>query len=99
MGADNLLDFHHWKNWREITDLIPIAMIDRPGATLKATRSRAGQVLAPYRKSEAEGPRLALTRPPAFMFLHGPRSDLSSTELRAFAHGLAKKPNRMQPAT
>jgi nicotinate-nucleotide adenylyltransferase len=86
MGADNLLGFHHWKSWREIADLVPIAVIDRPGATLKATRSRAGQALAPYRKSETEGPRLALTRPPAFIFLHGPRSDLSSTELREIAH-------------
>jgi nicotinate-nucleotide adenylyltransferase len=82
MGADNLIGFHHWKHWRGITDLVPIAVIDRPGATLKATRSRAGQTLAPYRTNEAMAPRLALLPPPAFVFLHGPRSNLSSTELR-----------------
>lgn len=82
MGADNLVGFHRWKRWRDIADLVPIAVVDRPGATLKATRSRAGQILAPYRQAEAAGSRLALARPPAFMFLHGPRSDISSTELR-----------------
>ncbi len=86
MGADNLLGFHHWNHWQEIADLVPIAVIDRPGATLKATQSRAGRALAPYRKSEAQGPRLALRSPPAYVFLHGPRSDLSSTELRAHRH-------------
>jgi nicotinate-nucleotide adenylyltransferase len=82
MGADNLAGFHRWKHWRRIADLVPIAVIDRPGATLKAPRSRAGQVLAPYRTTETTGPRLALISPPAYVFLHGPRSALSSTELR-----------------
>lgn len=82
MGADNLLGFHRWKHWRRIADLVPIAVVDRPGATLAATRSHAGQVLAAYRASEAHGSRLADLAPPAFMFLHGPRSDISSTGLR-----------------
>jgi nicotinate-nucleotide adenylyltransferase len=86
MGADNLVGFHRWKRWRDIADLVPIAVIDRPGATLAATRSRAGEALAPYRSSETQGPHLALAKPPAFMFLHGPRSALSSTALREVRH-------------
>src|SRR5262249_17936184 len=31
MGADNLKDFHRWKNWREIFMLMPIAVADRGG--------------------------------------------------------------------
>lgn len=85
MGADNLVGFHRWKHWREIADLVPIAVVDRPGATLAALRSRAGQALAPYRKGEAAGPRLAVVSPPAYMFLHGPRINMSSTELRETA--------------
>jgi len=87
MGADNLLGFHRWKHWRALAGLVPIAVIDRPGATLEATRSRAGQALAPYRRPEATAPRLAVTQPPAFMFLHGPRSALSSTEIREIRRG------------
>jgi len=83
MGADNLSGFHCWKRWREIAQLVPIAVIDRPGSTLKAMNSRAAQALAPYRLDESRAACLAEAAPPAFMFLHGPRSDLSSTALRA----------------
>ncbi|WOJ88384.1 nicotinate-nucleotide adenylyltransferase [Methylocapsa polymorpha] len=83
MGADNLPGFHRWKRWRDIAGLVPICAVDRPGATLRATLSRAGQVLAPYRLDEARAARLATAPPPAFVFLHGPRSPLSSTALRA----------------
>ena len=30
MGADNLHNFHSWYNWKEIFNLIPIAIFDRP---------------------------------------------------------------------
>jgi nicotinate-nucleotide adenylyltransferase len=38
--------------------------------------------LAPYRLDETDGARLAMAAPPAFIFLHGPRSPMSSTKLR-----------------
>lgn len=90
MGADNLASFHRWQKWREITRMVPIAVIDRPGTTLKATASPAGRYLAPHRYSEAQAARLVPKAPPAFMFLHGRRSSLSSTQLRA----LKSKPSR-----
>ncbi|MCC6942725.1 MAG: nicotinate-nucleotide adenylyltransferase, partial [Novosphingobium sp.] len=31
MGADNLAQFHRWKNWRQIAREMPIAVIARPG--------------------------------------------------------------------
>src|SRR5215216_425890 len=31
MGADNLAQFHRWKDWRRIARLMPIAVIARPG--------------------------------------------------------------------
>ena len=31
MGADNLAEFHRWKNWRQIAREVPIAVIARPG--------------------------------------------------------------------
>ena len=80
MGADNLATFHHWQNWRGIADLVPIAVIDRTGAI------RAGPFadgFSRYRLSEAQARRLALTQPPAWVFLHGVKSPVSSTALRA----------------
>ena len=82
MGADNLAGFHRWQRWRDIAALIPIAVIDRPGSTLKAVNSPAGAWLSPHRLDETDGCLLAQARAPAFVFIHARRSDLSSTELR-----------------
>jgi nicotinate-nucleotide adenylyltransferase len=82
MGADNLGQFHLWRRWREIADLAPIVVVDRPGSTLRALAGRAGGALGRYRRPEAMAARFARLPPPALLFLHGPRSDLSSTALR-----------------
>jgi nicotinate-nucleotide adenylyltransferase len=81
MGADNLIQFHRWQGWRGIARLMPIAVVDRPGATLQATASRAAQVLArrPERSLPMQGKSAATAR---WTFIHGPRSPLSSTSLR-----------------
>jgi nicotinate-nucleotide adenylyltransferase len=82
MGADNLQQFHRWRHWRLIADLVPIVVVDRPGSTLRAISSRAGAALARWRAPERDAARFAAMRPPALLFLHGRRSDLSSTALR-----------------
>ncbi|MBB3973389.1 nicotinate-nucleotide adenylyltransferase [Hansschlegelia beijingensis] len=81
MGADNLESFHGWQRWREIADLVPIAVVDRPGATFSPS-SRAAHALARYRVPERQARSLSRMKPPAWCFLHGPRSALSSTILR-----------------
>jgi nicotinate-nucleotide adenylyltransferase len=83
MGADSWAGLHRWRGWREIARLVPIAVIDRPGWTLRATGSRAGLALGSYRVPERAASTLALRFPPAWAFLHGPRSHLSSTALRS----------------
>jgi len=82
MGADNLRQFHRWRRWRDIAALAPIAVIDRPDPSLRAMSSPAGVWLARHRLPEQAAARLADAPPPAFAFLHGPRSSLSSTALR-----------------
>jgi nicotinate-nucleotide adenylyltransferase len=83
MGADNLASFHRWQKWREIAAAVPLAIIDRPGSTLRAIASPAGRMLAAHRLDERDAGRLAMAGPPAWVFLHGRRSDASSTLLRA----------------
>jgi nicotinate-nucleotide adenylyltransferase len=85
MGADSLRDFHRWERWRHIARSVPIAVIDRPGSTLALLSSVMAKAFDHARLDEAEGGRLARTRPPAWTFIHGPRSSLSSTALRAIA--------------
>ena len=83
MGADNLGQIHRWQRWRGIADLVPIAVVDRLGPSLYSTVSAASQSLAPYRLPETSATKLADHRPPAWVYLHGLKSPLSSTALRA----------------
>jgi nicotinate-nucleotide adenylyltransferase len=85
MGADSLRDFHLWERWQEIATTFPIAVIDRPGATLSASSSVTAQTFDHARIDEAEAEALARKPPPAWTFIHGPRSPLSSTQIRSGA--------------
>ena len=53
MGADNLAQFHRWKNWRQIAREMPIAVIARPGYDDAALASPAMAWLRRYRLSAA----------------------------------------------
>jgi nicotinate-nucleotide adenylyltransferase len=83
MGADNLAQFHHWRNWERIAGQIPIAVIDRPPDSFRALASPAAQALSKYRHNESLAPRLADLGAPAWIYLHGMKSPLSSTKLRS----------------
>lgn len=82
MGADGLRDFHRWERWREIARSVPIAVIDRPGSTLAFLSSVMAKTFDYARVDEGDAPLLARLRPPAWTFIHGPRSSLSSTAIR-----------------
>lgn len=82
MGADAFCDLQRWRHWSRIAAALPFAVVDRPGSTLAATHGRAATRLAPYRLAEAEAHVLATRTPPAWVYLHGRRSSLSSTALR-----------------
>jgi nicotinate-nucleotide adenylyltransferase len=82
MGSDNLAEFHLWEDWRKIARSVPIAVINRPGFLAAGLSSRAAQALGRYRIDEQDGRRLADRHPPAWIFMKGRRSALSSTALR-----------------
>ena len=83
MGADNLRSFHRWQRWRGIAKLVPIVVIDRLGPSLYAAASAAGQALSHARIPEHDAASLPYRKPPAWAFVHGLKSPLSSTALRA----------------
>jgi nicotinate-nucleotide adenylyltransferase len=82
MGADNLAGFFRWRRWRDIARQMPILVIDRPGSTHLAVKGQAGGWFERYRLPERALQSLPDRRPPALIVLHGPRSPLSSTQLR-----------------
>ena len=91
MGADNLTQLPRWRRWRDLVEIVPIAVVDRPGSSFQAQGGSAAAVMARGRVAEAEARRLPGHRPPAFVYLHGPRSTASSTALRHAGQGVTAK--------
>jgi len=83
MGADNLAQFHRWHHWQGIARIMPIAVLDRPGFNLVATRTPAGQWLSRYRIAQHDAGTLADLAPPAFLLLKSKLNPLSATAIRA----------------
>ena len=83
MGADNLRSFPRWQKWRGIAAMVPIVVVDRLGPSLYASGSAAGNALAWARIPESAAKSLPDRKPPAWVYLHGLKSPLSSTALRA----------------
>ncbi|MEX3011636.1 nicotinate-nucleotide adenylyltransferase [Hoeflea sp. TYP-13] len=82
MGADNLAGFHHWQDWQFIANAMPIAIVDRPGSTLSYLSSIMAKTFGHARVDENDVAALARMKPPAWTFIHGPRSPHSSTAIR-----------------
>lgn len=83
MGADNMAQFDQWERWRDIAELMPIAVYARPGSLHRATTSKAATALKIYRIPEIEAETLADRDPPAWVYLRGVMSAQSSTAIRA----------------
>ncbi|MEZ5812291.1 MAG: nicotinate-nucleotide adenylyltransferase [Rhizobiaceae bacterium] len=83
MGADNLKTFHKWQRWRSIAETLPIAVIDRPGSTLAFLSSIMAIAYDFARVDEDDAGILSRRKAPAWTFIHGPRSSLSSTAIRS----------------
>ena len=82
MGADNLKDFHRWREWDKLALTVPIAIIDRPSSSLDVTSSLFANKYRKYRVDEADAQNLANKKQPAWVFLHSKLNDQSSSQLR-----------------
>ncbi|MTI43784.1 nicotinate-nucleotide adenylyltransferase [Roseibium hamelinense] len=82
MGADNLAGFHKWQDWRSILGLVPIAIVDRPGASLSVLSAPMAKAYEKHRLPEEDAALLPDMAPPIWTFLHTSLDDASSTDLR-----------------
>ena len=80
MGSDNLEQFSRWRRWQDVAEALPIAVVRRPGSVLSSLHAPLARRPGMAR---ASGPA------PSLVVLDGPRSQESSTELRALALGAA----------
>jgi nicotinate-nucleotide adenylyltransferase len=83
MGADTVADFHRWKDWRSIAQLLPIAVLPRPGYDEDARAARAMGWLSGYVRPESQAKNWTEWSPPAILFLQLPPNAASATALRA----------------
>jgi nicotinate-nucleotide adenylyltransferase len=83
MGADSLADLHRWRNWHWIADTLPIAVLARPGYTLRALGSPASHRYAFEQLPPEKAGLIATRKAPAWIFLSMPLRKESSTVIRA----------------
>ena len=82
MGADNLAQFHRWKDWRKIAREMPIAVIARPGYDDAALASPAMAWLRRYRLSAAGFRNRGEWSAPALIELRFDPDSRSATQIR-----------------
>ena len=83
MGADNLAQFHLWRDWHFIMDTVPVGVLARPGDRISARMSPAARLYKRYRISGQASQLLARAEAPAWCFVNVPLTDESSTAIRA----------------
>jgi nicotinate-nucleotide adenylyltransferase len=83
MGADNLAQFHRWRDWRRIAALVPIAVATRPGYDARALKAPAWGWLRRFVRPAATARNWTLWRPPALVLLSLPPDRTSATAIRA----------------
>lgn len=85
MGADNLAQFHRWRNWRDIARTVPIAVVSRPGYKGAAHAARAMGWLRRFVRPAGQARHWTMWRLPAIVLLDLPLDPTSATALRAEA--------------
>lgn len=83
MGADNLAQFHRWRDWRGIARAMPIAVIGRPGYDDQARASVAMGWLRRHMRPARQALQWTDWSLPALVMLRFPPDPTSATAIRA----------------
>jgi nicotinate-nucleotide adenylyltransferase len=83
MGEDSVAQFHQWKDWRKLAQMVPIAVISRPGYDDDARAARAMGWLRWFVRPATMAKQWTEWRAPAITFLRLPPDPTSATALRA----------------
>ncbi len=83
MGADNLAQLHHWQNWRQIMQSVPVGVLARPGDRISARMSPAAKLFASSRIAGRASTLLGRAEAPAWCFVNVPMVSHSSSAIRA----------------
>ncbi len=83
MGADNLGQFHRWRDWRGIARAVPIAVIARPSYNSDALSGPAMAWLRRFQRRPDQARRWTTWSLPALVLLRFRPDPTSATGLRA----------------
>jgi nicotinate-nucleotide adenylyltransferase len=83
MGADTVAQFHQWRRWRELSAMVPIAVIHRPGYDAPARAASAMGWLRWFVRPLSQAKQWTDWSAPAIFFLRLPPDPTSATRLRA----------------
>lgn len=82
MGADNLLQFDQWRDWRGIARTVPIAVIARPGYSQAARAAPAMGWLRRFVRPASQARGWTNWRRPALLFLRFVPDPRSASRIR-----------------
>jgi len=82
MGADNLIFFNKWQNWRKIFMEVPIVVFKRHGYNNKALNSISKKTYENFRINSEITNLNKLDNPPSWIYLNNKEIIISSTEIR-----------------
>jgi nicotinate-nucleotide adenylyltransferase len=99
MGADTVAQFHHWKAWRKIAQLVPIAVIARPGYDGPARAARAMGWLRRFVRPSSQARNWTDWSAPAILLLRLPPDPTSATALRALDPNWHRRPQSRRSET
>ena len=82
MGADNLANFHLWKNWTKIMETVPVAIIARPDFHHHTSNSVIARRYGNVRLDSADAQLLPRLAPPVWTFIQERLHTQSATKIR-----------------
>ena len=82
MGADNLVNFHQWQNWRKFFNQISIVIFRRHRYNNVALKSIASKTFANYQIKANQLNQMQFASLPSWAFVQNKEIRISSTEIR-----------------
>ena len=82
MGADSFANLHRWHHWLDIPGTLPLAILARPGFSLRALGGPAATRFDNAQVPIEQAATLVTRKPPAWCFIPMPLRSESSTAIR-----------------
>ena len=82
MGADNLINFHHWQKWCKIFNDISIVVFRRHGYNQKALNSVTTKTFSQFQVFSDSINKLNFKQLPSWTWINNREIKISSTEIR-----------------